>query len=161
MERLREKLRIVPMEERHLDVLVELERECFSEPWTRAGLAAEFDNPVAVFRVAELGGRPAGYAGMHCVLDECYVANVAVFPQYRRRGVARALMENLIAFAREYGERFLTLEVRPSNAAGLALYAGLGFREAGRRKDFYRLPKEDALLLTLTLGKPEGREPLH
>ncbi len=145
-------LKVVPMEERHLDALAALERECFSEPWTRAGLAAELDNPIAVFRVAELDGKPAGYAGMHCVLDECYVANVAVFAQYRRQGVARALMERLAAFAEQYGESFLTLEVRPSNAAAVALYTGLGFRQAGRRKDFYRLPKEDALILTLTLG---------
>lgn len=145
-------LKVVPMEERHLDALAALERECFSEPWTRAGLAAELDNPIAVFRVAELDGKPAGYAGMHCVLDECYVANVAVFPQYRRRGVARALMEHLAGFAEQYGESFLTLEVRPSNAAAVALYTGLGFQQAGRRKDFYRLPKEDALILTLTLG---------
>lgn len=159
MEGLREKLRIVPMEERHLDALAALEEECFSEPWTRAGLEAELDNPIAVFRVAELDGAPAGYAGMHCVLDECYVANVAVFPQYRRRGVARALMAELVRFAREYGGSFVTLEVRPSNTAARALYAGLGFREAGRRKDFYRLPPEDALLLTLVLNNPDGPGP--
>ena len=88
---------------------------------------------------------------MHCILDECYLANVAVFPQYRRRGVARALMESLVGFARQYDERFVTLEVRPSNEGAVALYAGLGFRQAGRRKDFYRLPKEDALILTLNL----------
>lgn len=151
-----EKLTIVPMEERHLDALARLEQECFSEPWTRAGLAAELDNPISVFRVAELAGIPAGYAGMHCVLDECYVANVAVFPQCRRKGIALALMKCLISFARQYGERFVTLEVRPSNAAAVALYTGLGFRRAGCRKDFYRLPKEDALILTLTLGSSSG-----
>ncbi len=152
-----EELKIMPMEERHLDALAALEQACFSEPWTRGGLAAELDNPIAVFRVAEWSGAPAGYAGMHCILDESYVANVAVFPQYRRRGVARALMEHLLGAARRYDQRFMTLEVRPSNAAALALYSDLGFRQTGRRKNFYRLPAEDALILTRTVSAPDPR----
>ena len=141
-------LKIVPMEECHLDALTQLERVCFSSPWTREGLAAELQNPGAVFFVAELDGSPAGYAGMNCVLDECYVDNVAVFPQYRRMGVARALMERLTDTAETRGASFVTLEARVSNAGAVALYRGLGFREAGRRPGFYSSPKEDALILT-------------
>ncbi len=144
-------LTVVPMAERHLDALAELERTCFSEPWTRAGLAAELESPAAVFAVAELCGQTAGYAGMHRVLDECYVDNVAVFPRFRRRGCARALMGYLIAGARAAGARFVSLEARPSNAGALALYRSLGFRQAGRRKNFYARPAEDALILTLFL----------
>lgn len=153
-----EGLTVVPMEERHLDALAELERVCFSEPWTRAGLAVEFESPTAVFAVAEISGETAGYAGMHRILDECYVDNVAVFPRFRRRGAARALMKFLTARAGEKDARFLTLEVRASNAAAIALYESLGFREAGRRGDFYRAPKEDALLMTLYL-RTESEEP--
>jgi N6-L-threonylcarbamoyladenine synthase len=145
-------LNIVRMAERHLDALAALERICFSEPWTRAGLAAELNRAEAVFAVAELGGRTAGYAGMHCVLDECYVDNVAVFPQHRRAGIARALMRHLIGRARARRASFLTLEVRVSNAGAIALYRTLGFREAGRRRGFYRRPAEDALILTLFLS---------
>lgn len=144
-----EELKIVPMAERHLDDLAELERICFSQPWTRAGLAAELGNPAAVFAVAERNGETAGYAGMHRVVDECYVDNVAVLPRHRRKGTARMLMEFLINSARENGAKFITLEVRPSNTGALALYKNLGFREAGRRRNFYRLPAEDALILTL------------
>lgn len=143
---------VVPMAERHLDSLAELERICFSEPWTRSGLAAELSNPAAVFAAAELDGKTAGYAGMNRVLDECYVDNVAVFPQYRRLGIALALMEYLIHDAKENRASFITLEVRASNAGAIALYEKLGFREAGRRRDFYRQPQEDALLLTLFLS---------
>lgn len=152
-----EKLSIVPMEERHLDALAALEQICFSEPWTRAGLEVELANPAAVFAAAELSGETAGYAGMHRVLDECYMDNVAVFPRFRRRGAARALMEYLTARARESGARFLTLEARASNTAALALYASLGFRTAGRRRDFYRAPREDALLLTLFFQEEPSR----
>ncbi len=148
-------LTVVLMEERHLDALTELEAVCFAEPWTRAGLAAVLGVSAAVFAVAELAGQVAGYAGMHCVLDECYMDNVAVFPRFRRAGVARILMEYLIAEARLRGARFLSLEVRPSNAAARALYAGFGFRQAGRRKNFYSFPAEDALILTLFLQKQQ------
>ena len=148
-------LKVVPMEERHLDRLAELERVCFSAPWTRAGLAAELENRGAVFAVAELGGAVAGYAGMNCVLDECYVDNVAVFPQYRRMGVARALMEDLVGAAETRHASFVTLEARVSNAGAVALYEGLGFREAGRRPGFYSNPKEDALILTKYLKQEE------
>ena len=99
-------LKIVPMEDRHLDALAELERVCFSSPWTREGLAAELKNPGADFFVAELSSTVAGYAGMNCVLDECYVDNVAVFPQHRRTGVARALLTRLIESARERNASF-------------------------------------------------------
>ncbi|HEX3016630.1 MAG TPA: ribosomal protein S18-alanine N-acetyltransferase [Caproicibacter sp.] len=142
-------LSIVPMAERHLDTLSELERVCFSEPWTRSGLAAELENPAAVFAVAELDGKTAGYAGMNCVLDECYIDNVAVFPEYRRMGIAQAIMRYLIDFAKENRASFVTLEVRASNSGAIALYSKLGFREMGRRPSFYRQPAEDALILTL------------
>ena len=146
------------MEERHLAELARLEELCFSEPWTREGLAAELGSGTAVFLAAELRGRTAGYAGMHCVCGECYVDNVAVFPELRRMGVGRALMEALIARARERDAPFVTLEVRASNAAARSLYESLGFREAGRRRDFYRRPAEDALILTLQLRPRFGRE---
>ena len=141
------------MEERHLDDLVLLERICFSEPWTRVGLAAELCAPAAVFAVAEAGGKTAGYAGMHCILDECYVDNVAVFPIFRRKGCARALMKYLIDTARAGGARFISLEVRPSNTGALALYRSLGFCIMGRRKNFYDFPTEDAWILTLFFPK--------
>ena len=146
------------MEERHLDELARLEKLCFSEPWTREGLAAELTSGTAVFLAAELGGRIAGYAGMHCVCGECYVDNVAVFPELRRAGVGRALMEALIARARERDAQFVTLEVRASNGAARSLYESLGFRKAGLRRNFYRRPAEDALILTLQFRPRSGRE---
>ena len=146
---------IVPMEERHLDDLARLERLCFSRPWSRQALKEELTNPAACFLVGEEAGEVLGYAGMHCAAGECYVDNVAVFPEARRQGVGRKLMEALLQAAAARGGEFLSLEVRPSNLEALALYRGLGFREVGRRRWFYDDPVEDGLLLTKDLEKEE------
>lgn len=143
------------MEERHLDDLARLERLCFSRPWSRQALKEELTNPAACFLVGEEAGEVLGYAGMHCAAGECYVDNVAVFPEARRQGVGRKLMEALLQAAAARGGEFLSLEVRPSNLEALALYRGLGFREAGRRRRFYDDPVEDGLLLTKDLEKEE------
>ena len=146
---------IVPMKERHLDDLARLERLCFSRPWSRQSLKEELTNPAACFLVGEEAGEVLGYAGMHCAAGECYVDNVAVFPEARRQGVGRKLMEALLQAAAARGGEFLSLEVRPSNLEALALYRGLGFREVGRRRRFYDDPVEDGLLLTKDLEKEE------
>jgi [ribosomal protein S18]-alanine N-acetyltransferase len=143
---------IVPLQERHLDDLVRLERICFSEPWSRAGLEAELYDPVSIFAVAQKDGETAGYAGMHCVSGECYVDNVAVFPQYRGLGIGLALMRHLILRAENEKAEFISLEVRASNMPAISLYEKIGFRVAGRRRDFYRRPSEDALILTRFLN---------
>lgn len=144
---------IVPMQERHLDALAELERLCFAHPWTREGLAAELGSGTALFLVAEdEAGEAVGYAGSHVVCGECYIDNVAVHPRCRGRGIALAVLTELIRRVRQQDGVFLTLEVRESNTPARRLYEKLGFSEAGCRRGFYTDPKEDALLLTLTLA---------
>lgn len=140
--------KLVPMDRSHLAGVAELERLCFSAPWNEAMLAEELYNPTASFIVAEdPEGRVLGYAGLHVVLDEGYIDNVAVRPACRRSGIADRLLDVFCRFGQEH-LAFLTLEVRPSNQAAVALYQKHGFSEAGRRKDYYSDPKEDALLLT-------------
>ena len=143
-------VKIVPMNEEHLEELERLEKLCFSRPWSRRMLAEELENQCAAFLVAEDGvsGKVLGYAGLLVMADEGYITNVAVFPEYRRSGVAAKLIEVFENFARGNRLAFLTLEVRPSNAAAIALYRRFGFQEVGRRKNYYDLPKEDALILT-------------
>ena len=91
-----------------------------------------------------------GYGGMHTVLGESYVDNIAVFPEFRGHGVGRTLMAVLIEKARENGGVFITLEVRASNLPAIAMYRSLGFTEAGVRRNFYTEPREDALIFTLS-----------
>ena len=144
------KVKVVPMKADHLEELERLERICFSRPWSRKMLAEELDNQCAAFLVAEepLTEKVVGYAGLLVMADEGYITNVAVFPEYRRRGVAEQLIAVFDSFARGNRLAFLTLEVRPSNAAAIALYQSFGFEEAGRRRNYYDLPREDALILT-------------
>ena len=125
-----------------------IEQACFSVPWTRGQLAAQLDENRHVFLAAVSGGRVLGYVGMMYVLDEGYIANVAVAPEARRQGVGSALISALLHRADALGLAFVTLEVRASNAPAIALYAGFGFEPVGRRKNYYDKPSEDALLMT-------------
>ena len=150
-------IRIVPMTADHLDALEQLERTCFSRPWSRKMLAEELDNECAAFLVAEdaATGEVIGYAGLLVAADEGYITNVAVRPDCRRQGIAGKLLQVFLDFAKGNHLAFLTLEVRPSNAAAIALYTRFGFREAGRRRNYYDLPKEDALILTRTFEEDD------
>ena len=140
--------KLVPMDRSHLAGVAELERLCFSAPWNEAMLEEELYNDTASFIVAEgEDGQVLGYAGLHVILDEGYIDNVAVRPTCRRQGIADRLLDVFCRFG-QANLAFLTLEVRPSNTAAVALYEKHGFREDGRRKDYYENPKEDALLLT-------------
>lgn len=141
--------KLTPMTEEHIPQIAALERACFSHPWSEDALRAELWNDSAVVIAAEgEDGTVLGYAGLQTVLDEGYINNVAVDPRFRRQGVAGQLVE---AFLRFGAARlaFLTLEVRASNAPAIALYEKYGFTQAGRRRDYYDDPREDALLMTL------------
>ncbi len=131
--------------------LEELEGLCFSVPWTRQMLQSQLPDGQHVFIVAEEGGQVLGYVGMMFVLDEGYIANVAVDPAARRRGIGRALIAELLKRAKALDLSFVTLEVRQSNAPAIALYAGFGFAPVGLRKNYYDSPKENALLMTTFL----------
>lgn len=142
-------VRIVPMDASHLDALAQIEQECFSLPWSRSMLEEELYNDCAAFLVAEdEQGAVLGYAGLQVVLDEGYIANVVVRPGYRRRHIAQQLLDVYLRFAQAHHLAFLTLEVRPSNKAAVALYRKYGFIEEGRRRNYYQKPKEDALIMT-------------
>ncbi len=146
-------LMITPMHADHLDSLADLESLAFSTPWSYDALAEELQNPLAVFYVAEdVDAESAvGYVGMHHILDEGYITNVAVHPAYRRRGVATALLEQLEKYAESHDMSRITLEVRASNDKAIALYKKMGYKKEGVRPGFYDSPKEDALIYTLKL----------
>ncbi len=147
--------KLVPMDRSHIKEIAQIERECFSDPWSEAALEEELYNPLASFIVAQRpDGAVLGYAGLHAVLDEGYIANIAVREDYRGQGIADDLLDVFVRFGREK-LAFLTLEVRPSNEPAIQLYYKHGFAQVGRRKDYYRDPKEDALIMTLEFDKPE------
>lgn len=141
-------LKISPMVHSHIDGVALIEKECFSTPWTKDGIESELSNENARFFVAEYMGEVAGYLGMHIVLDECYIANVAVREKFRRKGIADKLLSVGEEKAKEESCAFISLEVRVSNEKAIALYKKRGYNEVGIRKNFYSDPTENALIMT-------------
>lgn len=142
---------IIPMTSEHIDQVAEIEQRCFSDPWSRRMLSEHLENECAATLVAVgADGTVLGYAGLLVVLDEGYITNVAVRPEYRRQGIAGELLAVFRRFAEGNHMAFLTLEVRESNAAARALYAKHGYCEVGVRKNYYDHPKENAIIMTMT-----------
>lgn len=140
-------IRLEMMTDAHVSQIAELEKLCFSDPWSEKSVASELKNPLALWLVALNGATVAGYIGSQSVGDEADMMNVAVHPDYRRQGIARELVTGLVSALAEKGVHSLALEVRVSNAPAIALYEQLGFRQVGLRPNYYRNPKEDALIL--------------
>ena len=138
---------IVKMNEGHVKAVAELEKICFSDPWSENSVASELKNKLALWLVAEEEGKVAGYIGSQTCTDESDVMNVAVHPDFRRRGIAETLVNALVEELRAIESRCLTLEVRASNVPAISLYEKLGFAQIGRRKNYYRNPREDALIM--------------
>lgn len=138
---------IETMKPSHVSQIAALEARCFSAPWDEGSLAAELENPLALWLVAAEGDRVLGYVGSQTVLGESDMMNLAVHPDYRRQGIAEKLVTALISTLAEQGSRCLTLEVRTSNTAAKALYGKLGFSQVGCRKNYYSKPKEDGDIL--------------
>ena len=138
---------ITEMNATHVAQVAELEKICFADPWSEKSVASELDNIWALWLVAVEDDRVIGYIGSQTSIDETDVMNVAVHPDYRRQGIAEALIASLLNDLKEQGSHSLTLEVRASNVPAITLYEKLGFAEVGRRKNYYRNPKEDALIL--------------
>ena len=143
--------RIVDVSAEHIRQIEEIERDCFSRPWTAEQLKSQMSDEQHEFIAAVSDGRVLGYVGLMYVLDEGYISNVAVHPDARRQGIGDALIDVLAAKAAELELAFLTLEVRESNAPAIALYAKHGFHPVGKRKNYYDAPKEDAVLMTCYL----------
>ena len=147
---------LLPMDKSHLPQVMALERLCFSPPWSEQTFADALYDPSVSLIVAEDGdGKVLGYGMVGVVLDEGCLEKLAVDPACRRRGVGREILSAFLRFGFAH-LAFLTLEVRASNTPAVALYQSVGFEPVGRRKDYYRDPKEDALLLTVTF--PRGKE---
>ena len=141
-------MKIDEFKEEYLDEVCEIEKNCFSNPWSRQSLAEEIDNENAHFVVALIDGRVAGYMGLQIFSGEGYVTNVAVLPEFRRCGVAKALIRACM----KNKMNFMTLEVRESNLPAINLYEKTGFERVGIRPDFYRNPDENAVIMTKYFG---------
>ena len=137
----------IRLEENHVEGIAQLERICFSDPWSEKSIRSEVSNPLSLWLVATDGDKIAGYVGSQSVLGWADMMNLAVAPEYRRLGIGENLVIELINRLKENQVTCLTLEVRLSNSAAIALYSKLGFLEVGRRPGYYHNPREDALIL--------------
>lgn len=140
-------MEIILMNQSHIAQIAALEQRSFTDPWSGQSIASELENPLALWLVAEEKGRVAGYIGSQSVLGEADMLNLAVAPEYRRQGLGTRLIEMLETALRQQGVYSLTLEVRPSNEAAIALYEKLGFFQVGLRRNYYEKPREDARIL--------------
>ena len=143
----RESIIVREMKKQDLSRVAELERLCFSIPWSEKALASELKNKVALYQVLEHDGLIAAYAGMWLILDEAHVTNVAVDPQFRRQGFGLLVMLELMRRARSRGATRMTLEVREKNYGAQSFYDTLGFVKAGVRRGYYSDTGEDAFIL--------------
>ena len=147
MEEKRKKIYPEKLTDKTLDGVAELEKLCFSQPWSRNSLELLTKDGIGVGMVCSRDGKVCAYGGMMVAVDEGQITNIATHPDYRRQGFGRAVVESLIKYAKMNGLDSISLEVRESNRAAIDLYLSLGFKVEGKRKDFYTKPTENALIM--------------
>lgn len=130
-----------------VDEIFEIDRICFSLPWSKAAFEGELKNDLAYYECAEENGKIVGYMGMWRILDECHITNVAVLPEYRKRGIATLLIDKMIKVCKCSEITKMTLEVRESNFNAINLYRKFGFCPMGKRPKYYQKPIEDAIIM--------------
>lgn len=132
----------------YIGEIVAIERACFADPWSQRQFEQELSNELAHYVVALMNDQVVGYGGVWSISGEGNITNIAVHPDFRKRGIGQAVVERLISYAQELGLEFLTLEVRESNQGAISLYRKNGFEQVGARKGYYADNGETALLMT-------------
>lgn len=124
--------------------IFKIENVCFSSPWSKSSINESLNNPNSYYYLAYAGSKLAGYMGLQIFSGEGYVTNIAILPEFRRKGAAKSLLKKAL----ENKMEFITLEVRESNFPAISLYKSFGFKEVGVRPDYYSNPDESAVLMT-------------
>lgn len=135
------------MKAEHVSQVAQLEKTCFADPWSEMSIASELQSIWSYWVVAQDGEQVVGYVGSQSSVDESDIMNIAVHPDWRRQGIAEKLIDHLVQELKKRGSHALMLEVRVSNDPAIALYKKIGFQQVGLRKNYYRNPREDALIL--------------
>lgn len=149
----KDRKRIYPekMTSEALEGVAELEKLCFSQPWSAKSLELLTNDGIGVGMVCRKDGIICAYGGMLCAVDEGQITNIATHPDFRRQGYGKAVVEALIKYAKNNHLDSISLEVRESNMPAITLYRELGFKVEGKRKDFYTKPTEAALVMVLRI----------
>lgn len=143
-------IRMTPMTEADLADVLEIEKSSFPTPWSLRLFLSELENPLSrIILAKDRAGKLLGYVCFRIIMDETHILNIAVNKLFRRKGIAKKLLEHIMKYAGERGAKIFLLEVRHLNTAALDLYKGLGFRETGVRKGYYSDTGENAVLMEL------------
>ncbi|WP_058486303.1 ribosomal protein S18-alanine N-acetyltransferase [Defluviitalea phaphyphila] len=141
-------VKVIPMEKKHINKVYEIEKLCFSMPWSKESLRKEIEeNDLAYYILVLDGDDIAGYAGMWIILDEGHITNIAVHPKFRGKGFGELLVNSLIKECKKRKLTSITLEVRKSNTIAINLYTKFGFKNKGVRKRYYEDTGEDAIIM--------------
>lgn len=139
---------IETLKKQYIDGIDEINRLSFSKPWSKSLIEQDMDNPNCFYAVGIEENQVVGYAGITVIAGEANITNIATHPDKRRRGIGKILLSHLIDICMENNFLLITLEVRRSNIAAIALYKSLGFEVEGERKKYYSDNGEDALIMT-------------
>lgn len=134
-----------------IDAIAEIEEKSFSTPWSRDSLRDGIEDARYCFIVLTVDGKAVGYGSILPILDECDLLNLAILPEHRGKGYGKELLSALITEAKGRGAAVMHLEVRQSNERAIGLYRSFGFEVDGIRKNYYKMPLENAVLMTKTL----------
>lgn len=140
-------LQIDDMRKEDLEQVSTMEAACFSMPWSKKSFEENLNRSDAVYVVARDGEKVLGYCGAYVILNEADINQVAVEPLHRKKGIGGKMLAALLDKLGKAGADAVTLEVRKSNEAAIALYESMGFVTEGIRKNFYEKPVEDALIM--------------
>jgi ribosomal-protein-alanine N-acetyltransferase len=139
------------MADSDLDIVSSIEKEVFTDPWSRNAFKTDLNNKMAWPMVAEFEKKVVGYSNIYIVAGEVQIGNFAVAPGFRNRGVAKKMMSEIFDKAGESNCRTIFLEVRESNIPAMELYKSYGFVSSGKRKDYYLNPNENAIIMVKEL----------
>ena len=150
-----QKIVIEIMKDDDIANIVEVETKSFEIPWSKESFENELKNKLALYLVAKVDEKAVGYIVVWKIFDEGHITNVAVHPDFRGQGLARALISELLSLCRKDGIVSFTLEVRESNIVAQKLYKSFGFVESGKRKGYYSDNNEDAIIMWLNITEDE------
>ncbi len=139
------------MKDKDLVEVVEIEKETFTDPWSYDAFNGDLANDLSWPLTALVNNVVVGYCALYIVAGELQIGNFAVAPKFKRQGIGRKMMDEVIRVAREHECAYIYLEVRESNLAAIALYVSFGFVNVGRRVGYYRNPRESAILMAKEL----------
>ena len=142
------KANILELKNEDVLMVAEIEKECFSKPWSEEAIKTAINDDLSHFIVAKIGNEVVGYGGMYSVMGEGYIYNIAVKRKYRKFGIGTNIVNELVNYSKIKSLNFLSLEVRKSNTPAINLYSNCGFEKVGNRKNFYTNPLEDAIIMT-------------